>query len=196
MLKDRFLSELKALRQVSEGSWFPERLSFLNREQGAPLTGSPVGFQQAYQAVLQECTFVSTGLGLCNPVFLCAQAPFWDWCVLICPGPSQRPCPPHGVEFCLSCLCSPPRTQPGVPWPGAECAVSVVLIEATGSRQQTGLGWGIPASVNILGPHQSSLTTLPIQFLYALVGLGGSALSELVYQVLIGPWASLAAQMV
>ena len=30
MLKDRFLSELKALRQVSEGSWFPERLSFLN----------------------------------------------------------------------------------------------------------------------------------------------------------------------
>ena len=123
------------------------------------MTGSPVGFQQAYQAVLQECTFVSTGLGLCNPVFLCAQAPFWDWCVLICPGPSQRPCPPHGVEFCLSCLCSPPRTQPGVPWPGAECAVSVVLIEATGSRQQTGLGWGIPASVNyralirVLLPH-------------------------------------------
>lgn len=43
MLKDRFLSELKALRQVSKGGWFPERLSFLNREQGALLTGSPVG---------------------------------------------------------------------------------------------------------------------------------------------------------
>ena len=48
---------------------------------------------------------------------------------------------------------SPQGTQPGGTWPGAECAVFVVYIAATGSRQQTGPWWGIHASINISGPH-------------------------------------------